>query len=114
MGLLLKALLGAGVVVLIGLLSRSRNYYIAGLIPLFPTFALIAHYIVGSERNLDALRNTIIFGMWAIVPYFVYLFALYWLAGIWRLPLALAGAVICWLVAAWLLIMLWVKWHGQA
>ncbi|OON40799.1 hypothetical protein BTJ39_06910 [Izhakiella australiensis] len=114
MGLLLKALLGAGVVLLIGLLSKTRNYYIAGLIPLFPTFALIAHYIVGSERNLEALRSTIIFGMWAIVPYFVYLFSLYWLAGYWRLPLALTGAVGCWLIAAWLLITLWVKWHGQA
>jgi uncharacterized membrane protein (GlpM family) len=28
-----------------------KNYYLAGLVPLFPTFALIAHYIVGSERT---------------------------------------------------------------
>lgn len=52
MGLLIKALLGALVVVLIGVLSKTKNYYIAGLIPLFPTFALIAHYIVASERGL--------------------------------------------------------------
>ncbi|SFM91245.1 Uncharacterized membrane protein, GlpM family [Izhakiella capsodis] len=114
MGLLLKALLGAGVVLLIGVLSKTRSYYIAGLIPLFPTFALIAHYIVGNERSLEALRSTIIFGMWAILPYFVYLLSLYWLAGVCRLPVALTGAVGCWLVAAWLLIALWVKWHGQA
>lgn len=77
MGLLLKALIGAGVVVLIGILSKTRNYYIAGLIPLFPTFALIAHYIVGSERSIQALRITIIFGLWAIIPYFIYLISLY-------------------------------------
>ncbi|CNG04332.1 GlpM protein [Yersinia enterocolitica] len=53
MSLLLKALIGAGVVVLIGILAKTRNYYIAGLIPLFPTFALIAHYIVGSERSIQ-------------------------------------------------------------
>ncbi|EJX5041238.1 GlpM family protein, partial [Salmonella enterica] len=51
MGLVIKAALGALVVVLIGLLSKTKNYYIAGLIPLFPTFALIAHYIVASERG---------------------------------------------------------------
>lgn len=51
MGLLIKALLGALVVVLIGVLSKTKNYYIAGLIPLFPTFALIANYIVASERG---------------------------------------------------------------
>ncbi|ELO85786.1 GlpM family protein [Salmonella enterica subsp. enterica serovar Enteritidis str. 76-2651] len=49
MGLVIKAALGALVVVLIGLLSKTKNYYIAGLIPLFPTFALIAHYIVASD-----------------------------------------------------------------
>lgn len=63
MSLLLKALIGAGVVVLIGILAKTRNYYIAGLIPLFPTFALIAHYIVGSERSIQALRVTIVFGL---------------------------------------------------
>lgn len=77
MGLLLKAVIGACVVVLIGILSKTRNYYIAGLIPLFPTFALIAHYIVGNERSLEALRMTIIFGLWAIIPYFIYLISLY-------------------------------------
>ncbi|MDU6411865.1 MAG: GlpM family protein, partial [Yersiniaceae bacterium] len=58
MGLFLKAAIGALVVVLIGLLSKSKHYYIAGLVPLFPTFALIAHYIVGSERSIEALRTT--------------------------------------------------------
>ena len=51
MSLLIKSLIGALMVLLIGLLARTRNYYIAGLLPLFPTFALMAHYIVGSERG---------------------------------------------------------------
>ena len=67
MGLVIKAALGALVVVLIGVLAKTKNYYIAGLIPLFPTFALIAHYIVASERGIEALRATIIFSMWSII-----------------------------------------------
>lgn len=70
MGLVIKAALGALVVLLIGVLAKTKNYYIAGLIPLFPTFALIAHYIVASERGIEALRATIIFSMWSIIPYF--------------------------------------------
>ena len=65
MGLLIKGLLGALVVVLIGVLAKTKNYAIAGLVPLFPTFALIAHYIVASERGIEALRATIVFGMWS-------------------------------------------------
>lgn len=76
MGLVIKAALGALVVLLIGVLAKTKNYYIAGLIPLFPTFALIAHYIVASERGIEALRATIIFSMWSIIPYFVYLVSL--------------------------------------
>ena len=73
MDLLLKAALGAAVVVILAALAKTRNYYIAGLVPLFPTFALIAHYIVGKGRSLDDLKTTILFGMWSIIPYFVYL-----------------------------------------
>lgn len=112
MGLLIKAVLGALVVVLIGMLSKTRNYYIAGLLPLFPTFALIAHYIVASDRGIDALRTTIIFGMWAIIPYFVYLLSLWYFVNMMRLPYALGSAVACWCLVAWLLITLWSKWHA--
>lgn len=112
MGLLLKAVIGACVVVLIGILSKTRNYYIAGLIPLFPTFALIAHYIVGNERSLEALRMTIIFGLWTIIPYFIYLISLYFFIDHLRLPLALSAAVVCWIVAAWILISAWNLWHS--
>ena len=72
MGLVIKAALGALVVLLIGVLAKTKNYYIAGLIPLFPTFALIAHYIVASERGIEALRATIIFSI--VVDLFPILF----------------------------------------
>ncbi|MEA5948381.1 GlpM family protein, partial [Salmonella enterica subsp. enterica serovar Anatum] len=42
-----------------------------------PTFALIAHYIVASERGIDAMRTTIVFSMWSIIPYFIYLATLW-------------------------------------
>ncbi len=35
MGLVIKAALGALVVLLIGVLAKTKNYYIAGLIPLY-------------------------------------------------------------------------------
>lgn len=111
MGLLLKALIGALVVVAIGILAKSKNYYIAGLLPLFPTFALIAHYLVATEKSVEALRTTLIFGMWAILPYFFYLLSLWFFIGVMRLPFALASAVLCWALAAWLLIILWTRWH---
>ncbi len=111
MDLIFKAAIGAGVVVLLAILSKTRNYYIAGLVPLFPTFALIAHYIVGKGRSLDDLKTTIVFGMWSILPYFVYLAALYVLVDRLRLEAALIGAAFAWLIAAAVLVTVWVRLH---
>ncbi|ABU74463.1 GlpM family protein [Vibrio campbellii] len=67
--LFLKSLLGAGAVLIIAMLSKSKSFYVAGLVPLFPTFALIAHFIVGSERDMEALRQTALFGIYSLIPY---------------------------------------------
>lgn len=107
-----KALIGAAVVVLLAILSKTRNYYIAGLVPLFPTFALIAHYIVGKGRSLDDLKTTILFGMWSIIPYFVYLATLYVMVDRLRLEASLAVAAVAWLIAATLLVSVWVRLHA--
>jgi membrane protein GlpM len=109
--LILKAALGAGVVILLAILSKTRNYYIAGLVPLFPTFALIAHYIVGKGRSIEDLKTTIVFGMWSIIPYFIYLLTLYVLVERMRLEASLALATLAWLIAATLLVTVWVRLH---
>jgi uncharacterized membrane protein (GlpM family) len=107
LNLLVKALIGALMVLLIGVLSRTRNYYIAGLLPLFPTFALMAHYIVGSERSIADLKATIVFGMWAVLPYLAYLASLYWLVDRLRLVPALLAALLVWCVVAGGAVLLW-------
>jgi membrane protein GlpM len=57
--LLLKASLGALVVVVMALLSRTKNYYLAGLVPMFPTFTIIAHYIIGTTRTNAELKTNL-------------------------------------------------------
>ncbi|WP_248797322.1 GlpM family protein [Pseudomonas sp. MWU13-2105] len=109
---MLKAALGALVVVLLAALSKTRNYYIAGLVPLFPTFAMIAHYIVGKGRSIDDLKSTILFGMWSIIPYFIYLATLYVLVDRLRLEISLALAVLAWLLAAGVLVSFWLRVHS--
>lgn len=109
MALVLKCLLGAAAVLVIALLSKTRSFYIAGLVPLFPTFALIAHYIVGSERSAADLRQTALFGLWSLLPYALYLLTVYQLSV--RLPLlaTLLSATAVWLVAAGILLLVWVR-----
>jgi membrane protein GlpM len=107
MTLLLKACLGALVVILINFLSRTKSFYIAGLIPLFPAFALIAHYTIGTRGSVHDLRTTLVFGMWSLIPYFIYLMTAYMLIG--RMPLtsALSSGVALWVVGACILLSIW-------
>lgn len=109
LALALKAAIGALAVIGIALLSKSKSFFIAGMVPLFPSFALIAHYVVGTERPAADLRSTAAFGLWSLVPYAVYLVTVYQLSG--RLPLwaTLAAATVAWFVAAGCLLALWLR-----
>ncbi|MDO2948022.1 GlpM family protein [Aeromonas simiae] len=105
--LLLKSSLGALAVLLIALLSQSRHAMLAGLVPLFPTFALIAHAIVGRERGPALLQGTALFGLAALLPYALYLLAVWYLSVRTSLTVTLLSATLIWTLAAGLLIWGW-------
>ena len=109
MALFLKCLLGAVAVLVIALLSKTRNFYVAGLVPLFPTFALIAHYIVGTDRSPADLRTTALFGLASLVPYAVYLGVVVALALRLSLHATLGFATLAWCGAAAVLLLVWPK-----
>lgn len=105
--LFLKSLLGALAVLVIALFSRSKLFYVAGLVPLFPTFALIAHAIVGAERGGQDLRATALFGLWSLLPYAIYLLTVFWLSTRWPLAWTLSAATLAWVAAAAVLLVVW-------
>jgi len=99
-GVIFKVYVGAGVVLIISILSKSKAFYIAGLVPLFPTFALIAHVIVFQQKGAEALQKTALFGLWSLIPYAIYLVAVYILATRMSMWSCLGLATLCWVVAA--------------
>ena len=105
-----KCMLGALVVLLISILSKSKAFYIAGLVPLFPTFALIAHVIVFQQQGADALRRTALFGLWSLIPYAIYLIAVYLLATQMSVLSCLSLATLAWTIAAGILLYGWYLW----
>jgi len=98
--LFLKCMLGAGVVLIISILSNCKAFYIAGLVPLFPTFSLIAHVIVFQQKGAEALQKTALFGLWSLIPYAIYLVAVYMLATRVSMWSCLGLATLCWVIAA--------------
>ena len=104
-----KCLIGAFTVLLIALLSKTKNYYIAGLVPLFPTFSLIAHVTVFGEQGALSLKNTALFGLWSIVPYFAYLLLVYLMSDRFHVVITLITAILAWIAISCMLIYFWGK-----
>ncbi len=109
--LILKCIMGVIAVLLIAILAKSKSFYIAGLVPLFPTFALIAHYIVGTERTSSDLKATALFGLFSLIPYAIYLLAVYWLSIKTSLAITLMMATIAWVITAIILLIIWQYFH---
>jgi membrane protein GlpM len=111
LSLALKCLLGAVAVLVIALLSKTRSFFIAGLVPLFPTFALISHYIVGTERSAQDLRTTALFGLWSLLPYAAYLFTVFQCSVRYTLVVTLTAATLVWTVVAAILLFAWMRFY---
>ena len=104
--LFLKALIGGGLVVAISLLSSTKHYYLSGLLPLFPTFALIAHVMV-AQVGTNELKNTALFGMLSLIPYFFYLLSVYLLSEKLNIVPNLLVSVLVWFVFAFAIYWFW-------
>ena len=110
--LILKSLLGAGIVILLSFLSKSKNYYIVGLVPLFPTFALIGHFIIAKEHSIYELKEAILFGIWSLIPYFGYLFSLYFFIDYFPFKTSIFLSIIVWIFLATILIIYFKEYYN--
>lgn len=105
--LLVKAVVGASFVVLISVLTKTRYYFLAGLLPLFPTFTLLSHYIVGTTNTPQEFRAVIVFGMLSLIPYFLYLATVYMMYNKTGLGKSMSAGLVVWSAASLILVFLW-------
>jgi uncharacterized membrane protein (GlpM family) len=102
-----KMAIGALFVLVVTLLAQTKNYYLAGLLIFFPSFSLIGHYLVGSERTTSELRETLVFTGFSILPYLAYLVTLYFLINKFTLVTSLVYSTGAWAVASLVLVWGW-------
>lgn len=103
----LKMLIGAVMVLVIQLFAQTRFFYLAALAPLFPTFALISHFIVGTERSQADLKVALIFSILGVIPHLVYTFVVFVGINYISLYKALMLGVVAWVIAAAILVLTW-------
>jgi membrane protein GlpM len=92
----LNLVLGFGFVVLMTYLARTSVSWLNGLIPLFPTFALIGQASTYGAKGNAAARDVAIVGLAALVPYAAYLLAIAVLSERIGFPKAAAIGIAAW------------------
>ena len=94
-----KALVGGLVTAAIALLSRRGNV-LPGILPLFPTFAVIALLLVGAKGDNAGFREACMAGAKTIPAYLAFLAVCYFAVGHVDYRIALAGGLAVWLAVA--------------
>ncbi|MGP4712951.1 MULTISPECIES: GlpM family protein [unclassified Psychrobacter] len=102
-----KMIIGALMVLLIQLFAQTRFFYLAALAPLFPTFTLISHFIVGTERSGADLKIALIFSMLGVIPHLIYTLVVFFGINYMSLYKALLLGVVAWSIAAAILVIVW-------
>jgi uncharacterized membrane protein (GlpM family) len=90
---------GGLVTAAIAWLSRRGNT-LPGILPLFPTFAMIALLIVGARNDSAGFREACIAGARTIPAYLGFLAVCYFAVGYVDYRIALLGGLATWLIVA--------------
>jgi uncharacterized membrane protein (GlpM family) len=99
MDILWKGIVGGLVTAAIVFLSKRGNT-LPGILPLFPTFALIALLIIGAKGDQAAFRETCIAGAKTIPAYLAFLAVCYVAIGRVDYRIALLGGLAAWFIVA--------------
>jgi uncharacterized membrane protein (GlpM family) len=99
MDMVWKGIIGGLVTAAIVWLSRRGNI-LPGILPLFPTFALIALLIVGAKGETAGFRQACIAGAKTIPAYLAFLAVCYFAIGRVDYRIALLGGLAAWFIVA--------------
>ena len=97
MDIIWKGIVGGLLTALIAILSKRGNT-LPGILPLFPTFAIIALAIVGAKGEAAGFREACLAGAKTIPAYLAFLGVSYLTIGSIDYRLAIAAGVAAWLV----------------
>ncbi len=99
MEIIWKGVVGGLVTAAIVFLSRRGNT-LPGILPLFPTFAVIALLVVGAKGDNAGFREACMAGAKTIPAYLAFLAVCYFAADQVDYRIAVAGGLVAWLIVA--------------
>lgn len=98
--MLISLVFGLCAVIVMAILARTELNWLNGLIPLFPVLALAGQTSAFVSQGSAAAQNVARIGIYSLVPYLLYLVAVYFLSTSLGFPRAAMIGLVAWSVAA--------------
>lgn len=109
MNLVIKCVTAVIIMIAVNFVSKTKNFYIAGLILGFPGLSIIAYYFMYREQGALKVRMTTHFAMLAVVPFFCFLAALNFALKKNNIFYSILISSVVWIVLSLVVIFIWNK-----
>lgn len=109
MELFIKCTVAVLIMIAIHYISKTKNYYISGLVLSFPGLSILAYYFMYLEQGVTKVRLTTHFAMLSLIPFAIFLFVLNLTLKKHTILISILTASAVWITLSTSLILIWNK-----
>ena len=107
MNLFIKCFVAVIIMIAVDYISKTNNYYIAGLVLSFPGLSILAYYFMYIEQGVSKVRVTTYFAMLASIPFVTFLLVLNFTLKKYDIYNSIFVSSLVWITASSILIVIW-------
>jgi len=107
LNLLIKCVTAVVIMTAVHYISKTDNYYIAGLALSFPGLSIIAYYFMYKEQGVNKVRITTCFAMLSAIPFIIFLFVLNFALKRYNILNSILISSTVWVIFSSILIVIW-------
>lgn len=109
MDLFIKCAVAVIIMIAVHYISRTKNFYISGLVLSFPGLSILAYYFMYMEQGVAKVRSTTYFAMLSVIPFAIFLFVLNYSLKKNHIFISILIASGVWIILSLLLVIIWNK-----
>ena len=107
MNLFIKCFVAIIIMIAVDYISKTNNYYIAGLVLSFPGLSILAYYFMYIEQGVSKVRVTTYFAMLSAIPFVTFLLVLNFTLKKYNIYNSILVSSMVWITASSILIVIW-------
>jgi len=107
LALFIKCIVAVIIMIAVDYISKTHNYYIAGLVLSFPGLSILAYYFMYIEQGVSKVRVTTYFAMLSAIPFVIFLLVLNVTLKKYNIYISILVSSMVWATISSILIVIW-------